>query len=121
MPRPRKWRKVCCLPQSSRFGPADGTPSLPEVHMTVDEYEAMRLIDLEGLTQEACAAQMGIARTTVQRIYNSARQKTADAVVGGRLLIIHGGDFQLCDGRRAACCQYGGCRCLKCRQESGPK
>jgi predicted DNA-binding protein (UPF0251 family) len=48
MPRPRKWRKVCCLPESSRFGPLDPPVNAGHaVNMTVDEYEAIRLIDLE--------------------------------------------------------------------------
>ncbi|HCX79470.1 MAG TPA: hypothetical protein DG577_08645, partial [Firmicutes bacterium] len=51
MPRPRKWRNVCCLPRVSRFGPLDSS-SKGAVIMTVDEYEAIRLIDLEGFTQE---------------------------------------------------------------------
>jgi predicted DNA-binding protein (UPF0251 family) len=48
MPRPRKWRKVCCLPDSNRFGPLDSpADNVNTVNMTVDEYEAIRLIDLE--------------------------------------------------------------------------
>ncbi len=48
MARPMKWRKVCCLPESNRFGPLD-SPADVENHviMTVDEYETIRLIDLE--------------------------------------------------------------------------
>ena len=63
--------------------------------MTVDEYEAVRLLDLQGLTQEACAGRMNIARTTVTAIYNSARKKMADALVNGKRLMIAGG-----------CCEY---------------
>ena len=102
MPRPRKWRTVCCLPESTAFGPL-GSAHCPEqeVVMAVDEYETIRLIDLEGLTQEECAAQMNIARTTVQRIYNDGRKKLADVLVNGRVLRIEGGDYRLCgDGPR---------------------
>lgn len=110
MPRPRKWRKVCCMPESSRFGPLDCVADREKpVNMTVDEYETIRLIDLEGLNQEACAEQMNIARTTVQRIYNDARKKIAESLVNGRMLWIEGGDYRLCDGLGKACAG-GSCR-----------
>ena len=62
MARPIKWRKVCCLPESNKFGPLD-SPAQAENHviMTVDEYETIRLIDLEGFTQEECAGDDGSA------------------------------------------------------------
>ena|GEM_PF-209966 len=99
MARPRKWRKVCSLPDSNRFGPLD-VPTDPEqlVLMTVDEYETLRLIDLVGLTQEECSERMHIARTTVQRIYSDARRKVAESLIEGKLLKIEGGDYQLCEG-----------------------
>lgn len=104
MPRPRKWRKVCCLPESERFGPLDRRANTVErVNMRVDEYETIRLIDLEGLTQEECAQQMNIARTTVQGIYNDARKKLAESLVNGKILFIGGGEYRLCDGSGDAC------------------
>ncbi len=104
MPRPRKGRKVCRLPNVSRFGPLDSPAGFGDaVGMTVDEYEAMRLIDLEGLTQEECAGRMDIARTTVQGIYNEARKKLAAALVGGKVLLIEGGEYRLCDGLGTGC------------------
>lgn len=109
MPRPRKWRNVCCLPESSRFGPLDGRNDQDCVTMTVDEYETIRLIDLEGLTQEECAGQMNIARTTVQGIYNEARNKVAQSLVDGKVLRIEGGDYKLCDGN-SEFCGRGRCR-----------
>lgn len=71
--------------------------------MTLDEYEVIRLIDLEGLTQEQCAVQMEVARTTVQAIYAGARQALARCIVEGRPLLIGGGDVRLCEHRSAAC------------------
>ncbi|NLN98230.1 MAG: DUF134 domain-containing protein [Eubacteriaceae bacterium] len=98
MARPIKWRKVCCLPESSQFGPLD-TPTSSENHvnMTVDEYETIRLIDLEGFTQEACAQKMHIARSTVQGIYFEARKKLAESLVNGKVLSIKGGEYRLCE------------------------
>lgn len=109
MARPRKWRKVCCLPGNNRFGPLDSPVELEEyVNMTVDEYETIRLIDLEGFTQEECANQMSIARSTVQGIYISARTKLAESLVNGKLLLIEGGEYKLCDGLGKGCGR--GCR-----------
>ena len=110
MPRPRKWRNVCCLPGNSRFGPLDAPANTQNfVTMTVDEYETIRLIDLEGLTQEECADQMNIARSTVQGMYNRARRKVAEALVDGKVLNIKGGDYRLCDGL-GNFCGGEGCR-----------
>lgn len=100
MPRPRKWRKVCCLPDVNKFGPLDGPVGKEHfVIMSIDEYETIRLIDLEGLTQEECANQMHVARTTVQGIYQEARKKIAESLVRGRVLRIEGGDYKLCNGK----------------------
>ena len=110
LPRPRKWRKVCCLPNTNRFGPLNGCVSPDDViQMTVDEYETIRLIDLEGMNQEDCASHMNVARTTVQGIYNEARRKLALSLVEGRVLFIEGGDSDLCDGQ-SNCCRQGGCQ-----------
>ncbi|CUX15237.1 DUF134 domain-containing protein [Clostridium sp. C105KSO13] len=104
MPRPMKWRKVCCLPENNKFGPLDLTLDDQDyVNMTVDEYETIRLIDLEGFTQEECAKQMNIARTTVQGIYIEARRKLAESLVNGKALIIEGGEYRLCDGLGKGC------------------
>lgn len=78
------------------------------VVLTVDEYEAIRLIDKEGCSQEECSSYMKVARTTVQQIYTTARKKMADALVDGLPLRIEGGHYRLCDGREAAC-SFGGC------------
>lgn len=91
-----KWRKVCCLPDSQVFGPMGQRMMITEsVIMTVDEYETIRLIDLEGMMQEECAVKMNVARTTVQKIYNDARRKLADVIVNGKVLRIEGGEYRL--------------------------
>ena len=90
MARPRQERKVCCMPACRRFQPE--TPvSSEEIQLTVEEYETLRLMDLEGYTQAECAQTMGIARTTVQSIYASARRKVSRMLVEGRPLVIGGG------------------------------
>ena len=114
MPRPRKRRKVCCLPDSNRFGPLDSPADAAHtVNLTVDEYETIRLIDLDGFTQEECANQMNISRTTVQGIYGQARKKLAESLVNGKVLWIEGGEYQLCDGRGNGCGR-GSCRRHRC-------
>ncbi len=112
MPRPRKWRRVCCLPENQSFGPL-GSQADARIVMGIDEYEAIRLIDLEGLSQEECAQQMGVARTTAQAIYSSARSKLAECLVKGLELSINGGDYILCDGNSR------GCGCRHCRRRCG--
>ena len=104
MPRPCKQRRVCAMPGCLRFGPVEGgKPELPPIAMAVDEFEAIRLIDYEGLTQEACAARMNVARTTAQAIYAGARSKVAECLVTGRELTIQGGAYVLCDGAAIGC------------------
>ena len=78
------------MPVYRSFSPDDITAN-ESVRMTVDEYEAVRLLDVEELTQEACADRMNVARTTVTAIYDSARKKIADAIVHGKRLLIAGG------------------------------
>jgi predicted DNA-binding protein (UPF0251 family) len=103
MPRPRKRRIVCGLPENESFAPLNYTGENGTVVMSVDEYESIRLIDVEGLTQEECAEQMNVARTTVQGIYDNARKKLADVLVNSRCLVIEGGDYRLCDGAGRYC------------------
>lgn len=112
MPRPCKRRRICTLPGCGSFGPLGGAPPSEVVGMSVDEYETIRLIDFEGLTQEQCAARMDIARTTVQAIYTAARAKLAECLVCGAELRISGGQYKLCDGNAK------GCGCGFCRREN---
>lgn len=103
MPRPRKCRRICRFPETLAFTPIGSSGEKAPIFLTVDEYEALRLIDKEGLSQEQCGEYMKIARTTVQQIYGAARKKLADAIVDGVPFRIEGGDYQLCDGADALC------------------
>lgn len=98
MPRPMKRRRVCQMPGRNEFGPLGmGGMKKEQILMAVDEYEVIRLMDLEGLTQEECAEQMEVARTTVQRIYQEARKKLAQMLIEGKRVVIQGGNIQLCE------------------------
>lgn len=97
MARARKSRKVCSYPHICEFAPVS-VRKRGVVVMSVDEYETIRLIDKECLSQEQCGKQMKVSRTTVQLIYSSARRKLAAALVNGLVLRIEGGDYELCGG-----------------------
>ena len=97
MARPKRCRRICTEPDFDAFAPA-GIPCAETVTLTLEEYETIRLIDLEGLTQEQCAVQMEVARTTVTGIYLSARRKLAQALVERKALAVEGGHYRLCDG-----------------------
>ena len=96
MPRPLKCRRVDFIPEVTYFKPA-GIPlrALEEVRLTVEEAEAIRLKDLEGLEQEEGAQKMNISRPTFQRVLASARQKIADALLNGKAIRIEGGNFEM--------------------------
>ncbi len=114
MPRPKKCRRVCGLPGCNEFGPAVRSQgAAAPVLMSVEEYEAIRLIDYQGCTQAECSEYMCVARTTAQFIYNSARKKLACALVEGRPLRIEGGSYQLCEGAAEHCPRHG-CRRRRC-------
>ena len=80
MSRPTKCRRVCHFPPSPGFFPIQKGEANTPVILTVDEYETIRLMDLEGLSQQECSQWMEVARTTVQRIYENARKKLALAL-----------------------------------------
>ncbi|MFA7000859.1 MAG: DUF134 domain-containing protein [Candidatus Omnitrophota bacterium] len=92
MARPVKCRRVGCEPSASYFKPR-GIPlwGLEEVALCVDELEAIRLADLQGLYQEKAAKKMKISRQTFGNIIASAHHKIADAIVGGKAIKIEGG------------------------------
>lgn len=96
MPRPPKCRRVAFLPNVTYFKPA-GIPmrALEEVQLSVEEAEAIRLKDLEGLEQEQGAERMNISRPTFQRVLASGRKKMADALLNGKAIRIEGGSFEM--------------------------
>ncbi|MCG8401134.1 MAG: DUF134 domain-containing protein [Firmicutes bacterium] len=96
MSRPPKCRRVEFMPLNTFFKPA-GVPAseLEEVQMSVEELEAIRLKDLLGLEQEACAEKMGISRPTYHRILTAARSKIAEALVEGKAIRVEGGNFEV--------------------------
>lgn len=100
MPRPPKWRCVNFMPQITYFKPA-GVPLalLKEVCLSVEEAEAIRLRDLEGLEQEECAQRMHISRPTFHRVLESARKKVADSLINGKAIRIDGGNFEMATSR----------------------
>jgi len=104
MARPTKWRKIEQVPAVSRFVP-DGAGGGPENLLKLEELEAVRLKDLEGLEQGACAERMAVSRPTFQRILLSAREKIADSLVNGKALHITGGHFtqNICGFRCRQC------------------
>jgi len=91
MPRPFKYRRVCCNPSTNYFKPR-GIPvsELEEVNLTMDELEAVRLADLDNVYQEDAAQKMNISRQTFGNIIKSAHKKIADALLNAKALKIEG-------------------------------
>lgn len=108
IPRKRKRCWVEYLPPATYYKPA-GVPmfELKEVKLSVEELEAVRLKDLEGLDQEQCAERMGVARTTFQRVLYAARSKIADALVNGKALRVEGGEYEMPGARQFKCAACG--------------
>ncbi|MCR5608371.1 MAG: DUF134 domain-containing protein [Lachnospiraceae bacterium] len=94
MPRPPKSRRICCYPDYWSFAP-DQDAVNDTIIMTLDEFETIRLIDYQSKTQEQCALEMNVARTTVTSIYDTARKKLAKALVEGKRIILSGGNYTL--------------------------
>ena len=112
MARPKTCRRICALPCEREFIPASGEKGV--VSLSLDELETLRLLDLERLTQEECALQMGVARATAALIYDSARRKVAAALVLGQRLIIGGGDVIVCGNAKHCCRRCGKRECSVC-------
>ena len=139
MPRPVKYRCVESIPRVTLFQPM-GVPfgNCEEVVLSIEEAEAIRLKDLEGLDQEESARRMHISRPTFQRVLESARRKMAEALTDGKAIRVEGGNFEMAmrrfrcdndgkewdvpfeamvDGRSVACPQ---CNSLNVRSISPP-
>lgn len=130
MPRPRLRRRVWFEPNVTYFKPAGVRMiHLEESVVTVDEFESLRLKDLEGMEQKRAAKKMKISQPTFNRLLSSARRKTADALVNGKAIKIEGGSYIMVKaglGRRrlkgpgrgrmlgAAMGPGGKCICIKC-------
>lgn len=97
MPRRPRERGIGSFPDYWCFSAMDTGRGTATQTLTLDEWEAIRLIDHEGLSQEQCAERMGVSRTTVTAIYASARAKVADLLVDGTRLVVGGGRYRLTD------------------------
>lgn len=98
-------------PAYDRFTP-NGIPCGEQITLAVDEYEVIRLIDLEKKTHSQCAELMNVSRTTITEIYETARHKIADSIVNGKSLVISGGNYHVCDGS-SECCYRKHCRKIR--------
>jgi predicted DNA-binding protein (UPF0251 family) len=96
VPRPRKRRILDHVPRAAIYKPA-GVPldGLRRITLLQEELEALRLADVEGLTQEEAAGHMGVSRSTFQRIIAQARRQVALALAEGQALQIEGGTFEV--------------------------
>ncbi|MBF0504170.1 MAG: DUF134 domain-containing protein [Candidatus Omnitrophica bacterium] len=97
--RPKKTRWVQCSPIERLFKPQHSPNSLRRaVVLTLDEFEAVRLLDYEGLSQIKTARHMHVHRSTVSRIISSARRKIAQCLVEINTLKIEGGCCKVVKG-----------------------
>jgi uncharacterized protein len=130
MARPKCCRRISCKPGRKVFKPV-GVPlaALQEIVLSMDEFEAIRLADLEGLYQEEAAERMNVSRQTFGRIIETARRKVAQVLTDGIALRIEGGEIEMPEQRMFKCkqCQhvwglaYGSGRpeeCPKCQTRS---
>ncbi len=94
MARPKKSRKVCTPPQMKGYRPF-GIPmcDIETVRLTFEEYESLKIVEYDRLSQDEGAKQMHISRPTFTRIYNKALKTIAKAFVEGKAIEIDGGDY----------------------------
>lgn len=116
MARPRKHKRICAEPETASFN--TGRKGKEYVSLTVDEFETIRLIDYMGLTQQECARQMQVARSTITAVYENARYKFSDSLINDKEIRISGGDYEKCRNSAVCCGKCGKSRCKKCRHGS---
>ncbi len=102
----KKCRKVRFIPTHTEF--TSNNLSNDEVIIYIEEIEAIRLSDLDGIDQNLAAELMSVSRGTFQRIINSARYKVADMLINGKNLKISGGHYE------KICCQK---KCMNCPKQ----
>ncbi len=105
MGRPYKKRYVAYNPGVSYFKPR-GIPmlELEEIHLTIDEREALRLADFEGFSHEEAGRRMDVSRATFGRILERARKTVADALINGKAINIEGGNYRIGNSERLFRC-----------------
>ena len=108
MARPQKQKCICSVPRYLVFTAA-GVADAPPITLTYEEYEILRLLDVEHLSQAECAVRMSTSRATVARLYAIAREKTARHLVSGAPLVIDGGEYTLCMSPRPECADIPYC------------
>jgi len=112
MARPSNTRRVCRVPDFKLFKPAGKTAnSKNPVELGLDEFEALRLSDMDGLYQEDACKRLNVSRQTYARILTEAHRKVITSMVEGRFLVIEGGNVELCqrcinEGRNYSDCCY---------------
>ena len=90
MPRPKIPRQICGRPADSCFKPnARPMSQLEQIHLAADEFEALRLVDLQGMQQQEAAVVMGVSRQTLANILKMARFKVVSCLNDGKALIMH--------------------------------
>ena len=101
MPRPRLRRRISLKPNTTYFKPAGiRFVDLKETIITLEEFEAIRLIDLKSTQQIKAAKQMHISQPTLSRLLISARKKLADAIINGKAIKIQGGMYKIISPKR---------------------
>jgi len=125
MARPPCCRRIAAMPVAAAFGPVStSSGEADQVVVTLDEFEAVRLADLEELYQEHAAERMAVSRPTFSRIIESAHRKIAEALVSGKNLRIEGGPVRV-DAMGVSRCprcgreSSGACECSRCRGDCG--
>lgn len=94
MPRPKKLRKISVIPKYNLYKPSGVRVSnLNTINLKVEELEAMKLRDIEKLSQKGCAKKMGVSRQTFQLIIKKAHEKVTKAIINGDAISIEGGDY----------------------------